>query len=409
MKNSIDFDQSLLVKLIALKAVVWLSSCAVLTGIHQYFDLELPFGTLVWALVLSAAVIAAWLIRLKFRFPVTELEVTALLFSDLLSLSLLIEFSGGSANPFTSSMLVPLALGAALLKKQYSLPLIVLAVLIYARWTFLGDAHHHMDHANFSLHLYGMWINFALSAVILFVFITYATDSVRARDEQLHSAREKILRDEQLVAVATLTASTAHALGSPLSSMTILLEEWEREGIDGDEIEIFKQELRRCRGYLASIGEATKDQKIGEKKRVSVSSFYNELQQHYQLLRPEADLKFEIDPALESNEIIKNNSLVLALVNIVDNAIEARSEQVKIIFSKFESRLKILVLDNGKGLSDEMKIQLGKTFIDSSKGGWGMGVYLSHSTIEQFGGEISMLDGVDGGTEIRILLPMENG
>ncbi|MFL0811016.1 MAG: ATP-binding protein [Agarilytica sp.] len=404
MKNSIDFDHSLLVKLIALKAVTWLSSSVVLWAIHHYFDLQLPFGSLVWSLALSAILIVIWLVRLRWALPVTEWEVFLLLLSDLLLLSALIELSGGSANPFTSSMLVPLALSAALLKKIYSLPMMLVAIAVYARWTFVGDAHH-VDHANFSLHLYGMWINFVISAIILFVFITYATDSVRNRELQLQKAREKILRDEQLVAVATHTATTAHALGSPLSSMAILLEEWERDGKVNEDIDLFKQELKRCRNYLAEIGAATKKQSLNQQKVLPVENVYQNLQAHYQLLRPEAVIEFSFDAALSSRTIQQSGSLLLALVNLIDNAIQAESGKIAIQFLQKNNRLNISISDNGKGLSEELRSKLGKSFIDSSKGGWGMGVYLSHSTIEQFGGTISIVDAEQGGTITQVVLP----
>ena len=154
---------------------------------------------MVMTLAASSCVLVLWSIRLSFDFLVTQWEVFFLLISDSIVLYFLVEHSGGGSNPFTSSLLVPLALSAALLRRMFGLGIVIFSILIYASWTFNVDGHmHHMDHSTFSLHLYGMWINFVVSALIIFIFVSYAMDSVRTRDNQLQQAREKILRDDDV-------------------------------------------------------------------------------------------------------------------------------------------------------------------------------------------------------------------
>ncbi|MFL0803653.1 MAG: hypothetical protein K6L81_08030 [Agarilytica sp.] len=406
MNNSADFDVALLVKLVALKAVTMVVSCLVVTATYLYFDVSLPYAQLITTLFVSAGLVFVWMGRLAFRVPVTEFEIFVLLVSDVVVLSLLIEQSGGSANPFTSSLLVPLALSAALLQKAYSLVIALIAVVIYANWTFGGEGHH-MDHSKFSLHLYGMWINFLISAAILFVFITYAMDSVRRRESQLRSAREKILHDEQIVAVATLTATTAHALGSPLSTMAILVDEWAREGKLDAEKRVFKEQLDICKQYLAGVGSASSGVKVSQQTLLSVAEFYEALRDHFQLLRPASSVVFTIDESIGSQNILQNRSLLLALVNLIENALQSGGDAVKVNFRAGEAHLYIDIIDNGEGMSPGVKNSLGQPFISSKKGGWGLGVYLSNSTIEQFGGKISVHDGVEHGTEMLVEIALQ--
>ncbi len=403
MKNhSADFDQALLVKLIALKAVTLLVSCLVVLATYLYFKLDLPYQQLSSTLCVSAFVIVLWLVRLKIRVPVSEFEIFVLLVSDVVILSLLVDQTGGSANPFTSSLLVPLALSAALLRKRYSLSAVLVAVLVYANWTFGGDSTEHINHSNFSLHLYGMWINFLISAAILFLFITYAMDSVRSRETQLQQAREKILRDEQLVAVATLTATTAHALGSPLSTMAILVEEWEREGELDDERRVFKEQLMICKKYLGGIGTVSRGVEVSQQSSMSVGDFFVELRHYFHLLHPEENVSFSLAPATEAKNILQNRSFLMALVNLIENSLQSGGDTTLVSFTSSNNFLRISILDNGVGLSIAVKNKMGKPFMSSKKGGWGLGVYLSNSTIEQFGGEISMHEGVNGGTETTV-------
>ncbi len=404
MKNTFHAGDGLLFKLVALKAVMLLAAVTVVFTVYHYFDMDLPYAQIGHVLGFGFVLVCLWVLRLTWRMPVMTVEVFLLLLSDLVMLVLLVDHSGGSANPFASSMLVPLALAAALLPKFYSLGLALIAVLVYAYWTFAGDGQH-MDHSNFSLHLYGMWINFLLCAIILFVFITYAMDSLKQREAQLQSAREKILRDEQLVAMATITATTAHALGSPLSTMAILVDEWVREGrLDGDS-QIFKEQLDVCKSYLANIGKT--HQELGESYGVAVRQCKDELQARIQLLHPASDVAFTLDASLSTRILLFNHALLLGLVNLVENALQAASDKVTVHFCAADEGLCIAITDNGEGLSPELKATLGQAFIASKKGGWGLGVYLSNSTVEQFGGSISIRDAASGGTETLVFLPLE--
>lgn len=409
MTSTLDYDKSLLKKLIALKCVTLIVSVLIVASVYFYFDIELQYESLVTTLIAGFVVLCLWSIRIALKFPVTELEIFFLLVSDIIILLFLIEQSGGNANPFTSSMLVPLALAAALLRKAYSLTVVILTVAIYAYWNFGGDEHSmgHMDHSNFSLHLYGMWINFLISAFILFIFVTYAMDSVRNREAELQEAREKILRDEQLVAIATVAATTAHALGTPLSTMSILLENWEGEALVGEnEASIFREQLAICKNHLGNIGSATKSVASNEQIKAKVEDFYVDLRDHFHILRPTDNLTFSLGEGCRLCEIKQNRFLLLAIANLIENALEAGGDKTCVEFELFDHKLAIVITDDGEGLSQDLRDKLGKRFITSSKNGWGLGVYLSNSTIERFGGKISMLDHITGGTITTVELPL---
>ncbi len=403
MNSTFHAHDGLLFKLVAFKSVMLLVTVAVVFAAYHYFSMDLPYAQMGHVLGVSFVLVCLWVLRLTWRMPVMTVEVFLLLASDLVMLALLVDHSGGSANPFASSMLVPLALAAALLPKLYSLGLALVAVVIYAYWTFAGDGQH-MDHSNFSLHLYGMWINFLLCAAILFVFITYAMESLRQREAQLQSAREKILRDEQLVAMATVTATTAHALGSPLSTMAIMLEEWEREGRLDEESHVFKEQLDICKRYLASIGKAHHSQEA--RYAITVTRCLDELKTRIQLLHPASEATFAAEDAVTSATLAFHHSLLLALVNLVENALQAGGDKVSVRACASDEGVCIVIADNGAGLSPDIKANLGQAFIASKKGGWGLGVYLSNSTVEQFGGNISIRDAVGGGTETLVYLPL---
>ncbi|PCK08881.1 MAG: hypothetical protein COA42_06915 [Alteromonadaceae bacterium] len=414
MSNFIKPNPPLLVKLLILKFILISTAAVILFIAHRYFKIDLPYQQLSTYIVLAYIVLGLWLARLRSTFPISEQEIFTLLVIDVLFIYLLIKSSGGGSNPFTSSLLIPIALGAALIRKWFSIPIVALSMAVYALWFFGGDenahAHHTAAQSSFNLHIYGMWINFIISAIALFVFITYATDSVRASDAQLRSAREKILKDEQMVAVATITTSTAHALGTPLSTMAILMEQAENDGeLDPESIYIANQQIQICKKHLANIVRSAKSVKSPDLVALKIGILFNELNEHVQLSHPDKDVIFNCDPAVQDASILKNQLLDMAMINLIENALDSAASTVNISAKASEesaSCLNIAILDDGPGVSEEVRANLGTPFISSKPEGWGLGVYLSHSTVEQFGGKISMRVNATGGTLTEITLPL---
>ena len=92
----------------------------------------------------------------------------------------------------------------------------------------MDDHSHHMQ-GDFNLHILGMWFTFAISTVLITYFVVKMANALRQQEQLLATDREDELRDEQILAVATLAAGTAHELGTPLSTMSVLLDELETE------------------------------------------------------------------------------------------------------------------------------------------------------------------------------------
>src|SRR5690625_7841016 len=73
--------------------------------------------------------------------------------------------------------------------------------------------------------------------------------ALRVQQAELNGHREEALRQQQLISVATLAAGTAHELGTPLSTMTLLLDDMlDDAGAGSDDAEqAWTAELRLVR------------------------------------------------------------------------------------------------------------------------------------------------------------------
>src|SRR3569833_1451165 len=137
----------------------------------------------------QATVLRLW----RHATRVTEQELFLHLLSDVLILTALLHFTGGSTNPFVSLFLVPLTLAAAALTGRYTWAVAAAAVCCYSLlmvW-YVPLPHQHGD--NFTLHVLGMWFGFVLSAVLISYFAVKMNATLRARELALASAREERL------------------------------------------------------------------------------------------------------------------------------------------------------------------------------------------------------------------------
>src|SRR5690606_20684936 len=92
----------------------------------------------------------------------------------------------------------------------------------------IPGAPHSME-TGAHLHVIGMWLNFALSALLVSYFVVRMARAIRWQQDELNTRREDDLRNEQLLAVATQAAGTAHELGTPLASIKTLLHELQQD------------------------------------------------------------------------------------------------------------------------------------------------------------------------------------
>jgi two-component system sensor histidine kinase RegB len=139
-----------------------------------------------------------------------------------------------------------------------------------------------------NLHSVGMWFNFAISAALVIYFVVKLSTELRRREDRLRQYREETLRNEQILAVATQAAGTAHALGTPLGTMAVLLGELQQEHKDNPglaaDIHTLQGQLNHCRSTLQTLVQKA-DFKQQQVRRVPVAEFVGDLLQQWQLLR----------------------------------------------------------------------------------------------------------------------------
>src|SRR3569623_1016608 len=163
-------------------------------GAATALDFSLPLPAVLTIIALFAIFNLATVLRLRRHATrVTEQELFLHLLSDVLILTALLHFTGGSTNPFVSLFLVPLTLAAAALPGRYTWAVAAAALCCYSLlmvW-YVPLPHQHGD--NFTLHVLGMWFGFVLSAVLISYFAVKMNATLRARELAVSAGQPQAL------------------------------------------------------------------------------------------------------------------------------------------------------------------------------------------------------------------------
>lgn len=406
-----------------LRSLLTIRSIALLgqTGVLAYVLVASRTTHDLWGVTLALATLALLTVASLWRctrpWPVTDTEFLAQLLLDVFGWTVLMYFSGGANNPFVSYYIVPLVISAAVLPWRYTwlvagASLLAYSGLLYYYQPFpLFTPHAQMGHsASANVHILGMWFNFLFSAGLITYFVVRMASMLRYQEARSVARREERLRDEQIMAVASLAAGTAHELGTPLSTMTVLVEEMLQDDTLGEQArgdcELLQQQLRQCKSTLTELTRTAEINSAGVGQRVSLAGFVDNTLQRWAVRRPGLCYELNAEQAGPGPDIDCDSTLGQALENLLNNAADTGSNKVAVSYTWDQREARIAIRDWGPGIAMEVLEDMGKPVIRASRAGLGIGLLLSHATVERFGGHIELHNASDGGTLATLVLPL---
>lgn len=405
--------------LIIIRAVVLLCLYSGTALSYFFTAVHLPFGFILVILVFLSATNLLTVLRLKLQLPVTDTEFFAQLLIDVICLSFLFYCSGGANNPFVFYFLVPICISAATLSRSYTWSITLLCIGSYTLLLFffvplpvLSPEHgHHAENTYFTdLHVLGMWANFFISAILITYFVVRMAQDLRHQDQLLTQRREDQLRDEQLMAVATLAAGTAHEMGTPLSTMKILLNEMRVEYKEPltlqEDLQTLTAQVEDCADTLHRLAEKAEQTKTGDFSEQSVRSFCHATIERWQIIRPEATFEIEMDDELPDIFFAFHPTIAQSIINLLNNAADANCIDIVIQIHWSKRALTWRIEDNGPGVPLELADQLGQAFFSTKGKGLGLGLFLSQATLSRYGGEVRLYNRKPKGTVTELVLPL---
>ena len=339
---------------------------------------------------------------------------------DVLALTLLLYYTGGSTNPFVSLFLLPLLLVAAIFPKPYIWSMAMVTTISYAiLLLFPYQPNHgmaqmeHMNNAAMNTHAIGMAASFLFSVVVILFFVVSMAESLRDRERKLATAHEKSLRDEHVIALGTLAAGAAHELGTPLGTMAILTKEMEREYADDDElieqVQILRAQVDRCKATISQMSSSAGQLRATGGKNMVITEYITHIAKQWQNEHALTQLKTFYPEEKNAPELVVDDTLQQALISLLNNAADAGAQHIKLNLNWNDSLLFMDIRDDGEGLSDEVQATLGKPFMSTKAEGQGLGFYLAQAVVSRMGGNISIQNNTENkGACVHIQLPLQD-
>lgn len=365
------------------------------------------------AVIASYAVVNVVSIRLlRDQREISERAYFAQLVLDVLFLTLLLYFSGGYSNPLIWLYLLPLFIVSSTLPRVYAWSMAGLVLVCYSILVFFYQPLFVMVHGHagmdFHLHLVGMWASFVLSVALIVFFIMHMSDALREREKRLADLREKAARDELVVALGALAAGAAHELGTPLATMAVvageLAHEHATDPVAAGKLQILKEQIRRCRDILSQISASAGQARADEGRSIGLDAYMRQLLEQWQSTRPGTSVEFDM-PSGTPPSLVADVTLTQALFNLLNNAADASPERIELSCRWRGDNIEIEICDEGPGLPEEFRQQLGSPFVSTKSGGRGLGLFLSQAVIERLGGSLRLADRQPRGVCACITLP----
>jgi two-component system sensor histidine kinase RegB len=236
--------------------------------------------------------------------------------------------------------------------------------------------------------------------------------NLRSRDAHLADMRQRAAEEDHIVRMGLLASGAAHELGTPLASLSVILNDWEDMPVFWQNPELLHEvgdmqaAVERCKaivsGILLSAGEAR-----GESLAITtVAGFSDALVTEWRARRSPPYLEYTKDFE-DDLAIVSDSALKQIIGNALDNALDASPDWVSFRVSHDGDTLVLCVRDRGPGFLPEMLAQFGKPY-QSSKGrpGGGLGLFLLVNVVRKLGGRVTAENAAEGGAVVSLYLPL---
>lgn len=398
-----------------------------LLGLHSSGSLQ---SLAAWGIILTMSTLSLLNLYRAQHQSIAKYEIFSYLFTDSLLIICLMYFTGGANNPFITYLLVPIVISAATLTWLSTWVLTTIAMAAYGLLLFfyvpLLPLDRQLAELGLSFHIVGMWFTFTLSALFIAYFVVEMALDLKEQEHQTAYFREQSIQNEHLMLLASQAASTAHEIGTPLTTLKVLNHELlisdelsgEKNAEARQDLNIMAEQINLCQLILKKLTQQTH---IEQSELQPLTGFINNALQQWLLMRPMVN--FVVESSLKSFPTNTNVStapnvqypLVLqqAIINLLDNAADSNKRPVK-TESLIELPLNLTlnynseswtmnIQDHGHGIDEPFSLPNSPV---QSENGLGIGLLLSHNSISRLGGNVSLTNN-DLGCLTTITMPIE--
>jgi two-component system, sensor histidine kinase RegB len=397
------------VRLDTLLRLRWLAVIGQTTAVLVVYlglDFELP----IWA-CLAVIALTAWLnVALRLRFRMTQRiepdRAAWLLAFDIAELAILLFLTGGLENPFAFLFLGPVLLSATALPPRLTLMLGGFAaacatVLIFVHYPLPWDADQPIELP--PIYTMGVWLSLLLAIGFIGAYAWQLTEEARQLADALAATELVLAREQHLSQLDGLAAAAAHELGTPLSTITVIAKEIEREmapdSPHADDVKLLREQAQRCRGILAKLTQLSASAEPFD--RMPLSALIEETVAPHRNFGVAIKVALAPQPASPdaAEPIGRRNPVILyGLGNLLENAVDFAGEQVEVTAEWSAEEISLTINDDGPGFAPEIMERIGEPYVtgrrslrhsvDVEAGGLGLGLFIAKTLLERSGARL---------------------
>jgi len=395
-KDNIQLDKRTLV---ILRWIAIVGQYITISIVYFYLKFELPFFHC--SIVILIGALTNFYLQFKFnKNQLNNFTSTFFLFYDIIQLSILLYLTGGVTNPFTILLIVPAIVSSTFLNLKSTINLSVITIIILIVLTInhlplphSGELHFHVP----DIYLYAVPVAIIIGLVFLTYFgVRFGIES-RKRTEALNKLELILAKEHELESIGLQAAAAAHSLGTPLSTITVVARELEKEIGNNPQyskdIDLLLSQTKRCSDILRNL---SKDQLKEDSflSNVKIEELLNEIVRSYTEIS-EKKLSLLVENNKLNPQIERTLEITYGLRNFIGNAVKYSNSSVDITLESNNKITEVKVCDDGPGFSEDILNVLGEPYIRSknkiisSKSGLGLGTFIGKTLLERMKANVS--------------------
>jgi len=337
----------------------------------------------------------------------SENQIFYFLFFDILQISCLIAINGGYTNPFIFIILAPLAISATYLSLDKILMIVSLALVCFAiifnTYIELPENIRPIMNDNYSL---GIMTSLFTSSIFMVFYLYYFSLNYKKTQVAYQLASNQLQNEKELLKVGGLAAAAVHELGTPLNTINLIVNDFEKDKSltkkYKQDIDTLKEQLERCKEILKELSTNPQSKEItSEINDMSLDVFVQSLAEKHQKNYNRINMEYRSDENSKNITVSITPELNIAMTNIINNALSFATKQIIVISEVFGDYYTIKVKDDGPGFDKKFIANFGKPFYSTRSNNtlnMGLGLFITKQMIENLKGNVEVVN--NNGAEV---------
>ena len=361
-----------------------------------YFILNFNFDYITSNLVIFFGIVSnLYLIFIYKKTQLSDNLAFIFLVIDIFQLSTLLYLTGGIINPFIVFLLIPSVFSSSNLSFKTNILLVSLTIFIIVFLTFYSNdlPGPLSDHFHVSPYYY---YSIPISLIIALVFLNYFAMTFgiqsRLRKEALAKMEEVMAKEHELLSLGGQAAAAAHSLGTPLSTIKLIVQELTKQFKDnkeiGKDIELLSSQVERCNKILESLSLNPIEEDDFIDKDISMRDYLNEIILSFkETSRKHFIFNFNHDS--NPKKITKSVEIIYGLRNFIGNSNKFSKNKVYITLKSNSEFTEITIEDDGPGYPNDILPKIGEPYLKTlnfygeTKSGLGLGIFIGKTLLEK--------------------------